>query len=126
MTPRDRSLRPSRLAGWLAALALALQLFAPALCLAQRLSAMPLGGVCSAAAPGAAAADVPLPDGASALHALQHCGHCAVPTVFLAAPAATPWAPAAGVAAALPHAEPAPPAAPVGWRPPPRGPPAAG
>ena len=119
-----KALRNSRrpLPAWLAALALAWQLLAPGLCLAQMLSAAPLGAICSATqGDGPAAA---LPDAGVAAHVLDHCGHClASPAVIVDgrphSPVLVPRAPASA----------GPPAAHVAiashgaWRPPPRGPP---
>jgi len=112
-----------RLALWLATLALGLNLLAPGLCLAQMLASAPLGAICSAAPFDGNDPQTPWPGDATGLRGLQHCGHCAVPTVSIADASSPPsWLP---LRAALPRlvSTPAPLAAPSSSRPPPRGPP---
>jgi len=109
------------LPAWLAALALVWQLLAPGLCLAQEVSAGPLGSICSATQGGIAAQA--LPDAGAAAQLLDHCGHClGSPAVIVGtvpqSPALAPRGPPSA----------APPAAAAivsqgAWRPPPRGPP---
>ena len=114
-----------RLGLWLATLALALNLLAPGLCLAQMLASGPLGAICSAAPADGIGAHLSWPDDAPQLHGLEHCGHCAAPGLALAGPASSPsWR--LLPAAALPQSDGAPAPAtmpPASWRPPPRGPP---
>lgn len=109
------------LPAWLAALALAWQLLAPGLSLAQIASAGPLDAICSATQGGAPAAA--LPDAGVAAHALDHCGHClAAPAVIVdSLPHGPALAPRSSASVGPPVAFSM--ASRGAWRPPPRGPP---
>lgn len=107
---------------WLAALALALHLLAPGLCLAQSLSSAPLGALCTA---GDATASLPSPAGSAEAHgaSLDHCELCVAGAALIA-----DTSPRAAVPVASADAAPRRTDAPRDsdgrhWRPPPRAPP---